>query len=54
MPPLMLNGNVIGKWTMKNHKLTITTFKQVFSNDKKAIINQAESIWNDISKINFE
>lgn len=53
MPALMLNGQVVGKWKKKNKKLLLTLFDKVSAKDKKAIKNKAESLWNDISVIEF-
>ena len=54
MPPILLNGKVVGKWKKKNSKLTVTLFEAVATADKKMICDTAEELWNDISKITFE
>lgn len=54
MPPILLNGKVVGKWKKKNNKLTVTLFEAVAAADKKMICDAAEELWNDISKITFE
>ena len=54
MPPILLNGRVVGKWKKKNSKLTVTLFEAVATEDKKMICDTAEELWNDISKITFE
>ena len=54
MPPILLNGRVVGKWKKKNNKLTVTLFEAVAAADKKMICDTAEGLWNDISKITFE
>ena len=54
MPPILLNGKVVGKWKKKNNKLTVTLFETVATEDKKVICDAAEKLWNDISKITFE
>ena len=54
MPPILLNGRVVGKWKKKNNKLTVTLFEAVATEDKKVICDTAEKLWNDISKITFE
>lgn len=54
MPPILLNGRVVGKYKKKNNKLTVTLFEAVAAADKKMICDAAEELWNDISKITFE
>lgn len=53
MPALMLNGQVIGKWKKKNKKLLIDLFSNVSKKGKAMIIEKAESLWCDISTIDF-
>lgn len=54
MPAILLNGKVVGKWKKKNSRLTITLFEKVSTKDQKIISDNAENLWNDISKIVFE
>lgn len=54
MPPVLLNGTVVGKWKRKNNKLAVTLFEAVSAQDKKVIRDTAEKLWSDISKITFE
>ena len=53
MPPLMLDGQVIGKWKKKNRKLTIELFDKVNSRDLRMIKEKAGSLWDDLSSIEF-
>lgn len=54
MPPILLDGKVVGKWKKKNTKLTMTLFEAVGARNKKAIINEAETLWCDLKKIEIE
>lgn len=54
MPALMLDGEVVGKWKMKNRKLMITMFKTVTKQEKNAVIDGVEALWNDIAAISFD
>lgn len=53
MPPLLLNGKVVGKWKKKNSNLTVTLFETVTEKDKKTVTDTAQTLWG-ISKIVFE
>lgn len=53
MPPLMLDGKVIGKWKRKNKKLTIELFSNVSSSDRDVIRDKSLELWDDITKIEF-
>ena len=54
MPPILLNGKVVGKWKKKNANFTFTLFETISDNEKKIIRNAAEELWGHISKIKFE
>ena len=54
MPPILLNGKVVGKWKKKNSDFTFTLFETVSDKEKKIISNTAENLWDSISKITFE
>lgn len=54
MPPILLDGRVVGKWKKKNGKLTIDLFESVGERKKKAIVREAESLWNDLKRIEIE
>lgn len=51
MPPVMLNGQVVGKWKKKGHKLSITLFTAVGEHGESVIREKAEVLWEDISSI---
>ena len=54
MPPILLNGKVVGKWKKKNSTLTLTFFESVLDKDKNIINNAAEQLWLDLKKIVIE
>jgi hypothetical protein len=54
MPAILLDGRVVGKWKKKNAKLSVTLFESIDTNGKKAIANEAERLWTDIKKIEWE
>lgn len=54
MPPLMLRGNVVGKWKKKNRTLTIELFESLSQGDIAIIKQTAESLWDDISKLEWK
>ena len=53
MPALMLNGQVVGKWKQKNGKLTVELFDKIGEKEKKTVTEKAETLWNDLKKIEF-
>lgn len=53
MPPILLDGRVVGKWKKKNTTLTLTLFEPVSENGKKAILSEAEALWSDLKKVAF-
>lgn len=54
MPPLLLNGEVAGKWKQKNGILTVQTFRHLSQENITAVKDKAEELWPDIKKIKFE
>ena len=54
MPPILLNGKVVGKWKKKDSKLWITLFESLAAKDRKIIQRTAECFWNHELKITFE
>ena len=54
MPPILLNGKVVGKWKKKDSKLWITLFEALAAKDRKIIQRTAECFWNRELKITFE
>jgi len=53
MPSLMINGQVVGKWKLKNRKLNVELFSKISEKEKKAIKEKAEILWNDIKRIDI-
>ena len=53
MPPLLLRGEVIGKWKNQNGKLMITTFENIYSDDVALIKDNAENLFGSIKRIEF-
>ncbi len=53
MPALMINGQIVGKWKQKNRKLTVELFDLVSEKEKKTVTEKAETLWNDLKKIEF-
>jgi len=51
MPALLVNGQVVGKWKLKNSKLSIELFKKINRQEEKIIKENAEILWNDLKKI---
>lgn len=51
MPALLINGQVAGKWKMKNGKLSIELFQKINTQEEKIIKENAEILWNDLKKI---
>ncbi len=54
LPPLLLKGNVAGRWHMKNGKLTIEPFRSFFPAEVSSVQNTAETIWPDIRNISMK
>ena len=54
MPPILLDGRVVGKWKKKNSRLTITLFESVDETGRKHVLAEAETLWSDLKKITFE
>ena len=51
MPALLINGQVAGKWKMKNNKLSVELFRKVSGQEEEFIKENAEILWNDLKKI---
>jgi len=49
-PTILIDGNVVGWWNMKNRKLSITMFGNY---DAEMITEKANGLWTDIKKIEF-
>ena len=54
MPPLLLNGEVAGKWKQKNGTLTVQPFRSLTRENVTIVKEKAEALWPDIKKISFE
>jgi hypothetical protein len=54
MPPILLYGRVAGKWKKKNTTLTLTLFEPVRESDRKVILTEAEAMWSDLKKVNWD
>ncbi|MBQ8259837.1 MAG: winged helix DNA-binding domain-containing protein, partial [Clostridia bacterium] len=54
MPPILLNGKVVGKWKKKDSKLWITLFEALAAKDRKIIQRTAECFWHCELKITFD
>ena len=54
MPPILLDGRVVGRWKKKNAKLIVTLFEPLRTNDKEVIVVHGEALWHDLKKITFE
>ena len=51
MPTVLLDGQVVGKWKQKNGKLSVELFEKLGAREKKAVKDKAETLWNDLKKI---
>lgn len=54
MPSLLMDGQVTGVWKKKDRKLTIKLFSALPAKEKAVIKQKAESLWNDITAIDFD
>ena len=54
MPPILLNGRVVGKWKKKNSVLNLTFFESLNEADQRSVFSCAESLWSDLKKIKIE
>ncbi len=50
MPPVLLNGNVAGRWRKKNRKVTFEMFEKISERDKKIIEDTALELYGEINK----
>lgn len=53
MPSLMIDGQVVGRWKLKNRRLNIELFSKISEKEKKTIKEKAEILWNDIKRIDI-
>lgn len=54
MPSLLMDGQVAGVWKKKDRKLTIKLFSALPVKEKAVIKEKTESLWNDITAIDFK
>lgn len=53
MPPLMIDGQVVGKWKLKNRKLNIELFTKPGKQDLLAVEEKAQELWGELKSIEF-
>lgn len=53
MPALLINGEVAGRWKMKNHALSIEAFRSLEASEKSLLEEKAKDIWNNIKSIQY-
>lgn len=49
-PAILVNGNVVGWWNLKNRKLKIALFSPA---DQKLISNTANGLWHDLKQMDY-
>lgn len=54
MPPILLNGTVVGRWRKKNKKVSFELFEKISDRDKKIIENTALKLYSEINKIEWK
>lgn len=54
MPPLMLNGEVVGKWKKKSHTLTVEPLRTLSEREIAIIKGKSEQLWDDIRKMEIK
>lgn len=54
MPAVLLDGQVVGKWKLKNGKLFVALFEKLGVKEKKAVKDKAECLWNNLRVMEFE
>ena len=50
MPPILLNGEVVGRWRKKNTKMMFELFEDISDKNKKHVESAMEEIFDDIRK----
>lgn len=53
MPPILLNGTVAGRWRKKGKKISFEMFKNIDSFEKNQIQDYMESLYQDITKVEW-
>lgn len=54
MPPILLNGTVVGRWRKKNKKVLFELFEKISDRDKKIIENTALKLYSEINKTEWK
>jgi len=54
MPPILLNGTIVGRWKKKNKKISFELFEEISAQDKKHIVATAEKVFDDVQKIEWK
>lgn len=53
MPPILLNGNVVGRWRKKNRKITFELFESLNAQARKHIKTVMDECFDDIKKVEW-
>lgn len=53
MPALMINGQIAGKWQLKNGKLNVELFRQISETEKQWVSEKAKALWKDLKRIDI-
>jgi len=54
MPPILLNGVVVGRWRKKNKKISFEMFEEISIKKRNHIKSVADELFNDIQKIEWK
>ncbi|MHB8130951.1 MAG: DNA glycosylase AlkZ-like family protein [Mobilitalea sp.] len=53
MPPILLDGRVVGRWRKKSNKITFTMFEKVGDHEKGYILEGMETLFDNIKKVEW-
>lgn len=53
MPPVLLNGRVVGRWRRKKNNIAFEMFESISEKNKKIILDTAEKIFYNIKKVEW-
>ena len=53
MPPVLINGKVVGRWRKKGSKITFEMFHSITGNDKNKTEDVMERLFDDIKKVDW-
>jgi len=53
-PTVLLRGSVVGCWSKKQNKLTISPFERMSTADRASVKEKAGALWQDIERIDFK